>query len=199
MKHTDTAKRIGIYSGAFDPVHSGHIGLARTVLAANKLDAVYIAPEPKPRGKPGVSSMEQRLAMLQLAIQPHAELQILTIPHEHFSISQTLPFLRQQFPDAELTLLIGSDVVATFAYRWPDLGELFRSMTLAIGLRSSDDPAAMQTLLEQAATTTGIRPQYTLHASPLPHTASRVIRTKHVLEHVSPEVGRYIQSKKLYA
>jgi nicotinate-nucleotide adenylyltransferase len=69
--------RIGIYSGTFDPVHSGHISFALQSLKAAKLDKVYFLPERRPRNKQQVEHFGHRVAMLKRAIKPYPEFNVL--------------------------------------------------------------------------------------------------------------------------
>lgn len=60
---------IGIFGGTFDPVHIGHLDLARRVRDAFALDRVMIVPAPQPphKRRPG-ASFAQRAAMIELAL-----------------------------------------------------------------------------------------------------------------------------------
>ena len=61
--------RLGVYGGTFDPLHHGHLILARDVLEQLRLDAMLFVPcgqSPLKVQKPRVSDA-QRLAMLRLA------------------------------------------------------------------------------------------------------------------------------------
>lgn len=60
---------IGIFGGTFDPVHTGHLALARRVRDTFALDSLMIVPAPQPPHKrwPG-ASFAQRAAMIELAL-----------------------------------------------------------------------------------------------------------------------------------
>ena len=59
--------RVGIYPGAFDPVHKGHIAFALAAITAHQLDKVFFLPEPSPRHKQGVKALDHRVEMVRLA------------------------------------------------------------------------------------------------------------------------------------
>ena len=64
-----TGKRIGILGGTFDPVHLGHIALAKAAIAEAELTRIIIMPayvQPFKQGK-SVTDEEHRLAMTRLA------------------------------------------------------------------------------------------------------------------------------------
>ena len=66
--------RLGIYGGTFDPVHHGHLVLARDALEKLRLDAVLFVPcgqSPFKSRKPRATG-PQRVAMLRLALKGHS-------------------------------------------------------------------------------------------------------------------------------
>lgn len=138
-------KRIGIYAGAFDPVHSGHIAFALQAAKAAKLDLVVFMPERRPRYKPDVTHFGHRTAMIARAVQPHAKLALLELPDMYFSFKKTLPKLRKEFKDAQLAMLMGSDVVASLK-NWPGAEQLLEQSELVIGLREGQ---RAETIMEE--------------------------------------------------
>ena len=192
---------IGIFAGTFDPVHSGHIAFCQAALRAADLERVVLLPEGSPRGKTRVTSLAHRRAMLELVSAADSRLEVLTLPSKRFSVAETLPQLQQRFAGHPLSLLIGSDVVRTFADRWPDLGALVAEMELIIGLRAGDTPAEMERLLhalQQAFPATPIR--YRFIGSPHARAASSQIRARGVpAPHLTPLVAAYIAAHRLYA
>ena len=88
------SKRIGIYAGAFDPVHKGHVSFALQAIELAGLDEVAFVPEPRPRNKAGVTHLSHRIAMLRLAVKGHPKLKILEVPDKQFLVATSLPRLR---------------------------------------------------------------------------------------------------------
>ena len=70
-------KTLGIFGGTFDPIHIGHLRMALELKQQLKLDEMCLLPcyLPPHRATPGASA-EQRVAMLELALQDCAELSI---------------------------------------------------------------------------------------------------------------------------
>lgn len=165
-------KRIGIYSGTFNPVHAGHIAFALQALVESRLDQVVFLPERQPRGKTGVEHFGHRVAMLNKAIRPHPSLAILELTERTFTISRTLPRLRQIFPGATLVFLLGSDTALTVP-AWPQAERLLKTSELVVGIRSQHQQAHMQ----QSVAAWKVQPsQLTIIQSFAPDISSHQIR-----------------------
>jgi len=130
------SKRIGIYSGTFNPVHTGHITFALQAIEEAKLDKIYFLPERKPRNKSQVEHFAHRVAMIKQAIRPHPKFNIIELTDPSFSVKSSLPKLQAIFPNDQLVFLIGSDA-ALHMNSWPNIEKLLRSSELVIGLRDS--------------------------------------------------------------
>lgn len=140
-------KRIGIYAGTFDPVHSGHVSFALQAIEAAQLDAVYFLPERRPRAKDQVEHFAHRVAMLRRALKPHAHCSVLEFVDVNFSVERTLPQLQQRFAGDQLVFLFGSDVVPSMG-QWPNINQMFRETELVIGLRNQDDRQTIHQYVE---------------------------------------------------
>ena len=115
-------RRIGIYGGSFNPVHFGHVGLAKWVIENTDLDELWLMVSPNNPLKPAnlLAPEGERLAAVSKAVKD--------IPHVkasdfEFSLSRpsytanTLRELQKAYPDTEFTLIIGEDNIAIFD-RW---------------------------------------------------------------------------------
>jgi nicotinate-nucleotide adenylyltransferase len=140
-------KRIGIYAGTFDPVHSGHIAFALQSLKAVKLDKIYFLPERRPRNKQQVEHFGHRVAMLNRATEPYPEFNVMELVDVSFTVDRTLPKLMQMFPGAQLIFLFGSDVIPNLA-EWSHSKELLEAGELVIGLRAQVDRATVHDIVE---------------------------------------------------
>jgi nicotinate-nucleotide adenylyltransferase len=113
--------KIGIYGGTFDPIHFGHLILARDARETLGLEKVIFVPAAaSPLKEPPVASAETRLSMLRAAIAGQngfvADDCELKRPPPSYSIDTVLQ-IREREPNAELFWLIGSDNVSSLS-KW---------------------------------------------------------------------------------
>jgi nicotinate-nucleotide adenylyltransferase len=113
----ETAARIGIFGGSFDPIHHGHLIAAVSLMETLELDEVRMVVARQQPFKPAAhrAPAEDRLRMLHLAVQGHPGLQAdgreLLRPGPSYTVD-TLRELRAERPEARLILLVGSDAAA---------------------------------------------------------------------------------------
>jgi nicotinate-nucleotide adenylyltransferase len=110
-----SASAIGVLGGSFDPVHYGHLAIARQAFASFSLKKVLFVPAGHPPHKSSTikANATHRLAMLRLALKGidfPSEICPLEInrPGPSYTID-TLIELRQLYPGCELYFIIGSD------------------------------------------------------------------------------------------
>ncbi|MCL2873211.1 MAG: nicotinate-nucleotide adenylyltransferase [Betaproteobacteria bacterium] len=120
-------RAVGFLGGTFDPVHEGHLAIARAVGVHFGLDQVRLVPAQAPVHRPApVASAADRLAMLRLAVAPYPELAIDTREfdsRERNYTLLTLQSLRAELPEAALLWIIGEDAFALLPgwHRWREL------------------------------------------------------------------------------
>jgi nicotinate-nucleotide adenylyltransferase len=134
----DKQMRIGIYAGAFDPVHAGHVAFALQASEAARLDQVIFLPERRPRHKPGVEHYAHRVAMLKRALAPHPDLAVMEVVDRHFTVRRMLPMLQSLYPDAQLVMLMGSDTVAALP-EWQYAERLMLEWEFVVGVRANHE------------------------------------------------------------
>lgn len=114
---------IGIFGGSFDPVHHGHLIVARAAREQLGLTQVRFVPtgrQPLKRGH--AAAAVDRLAMVEAAIagEPGFAVEPLEVLRDGPSYTvETLQVLAAQHPGVPLVLLLGADAAADFA-RWRD-------------------------------------------------------------------------------
>ncbi len=112
--------RIGVLGGTFDPVHRGHVEIARRAMEEAVLEGVIFIPAAQPRLKSGEpsASPQQRLEMLRLAIEgvPGFEASDMELRRSGPTLTvETLGELHEGDGDGrELFFILGLDVLARF-------------------------------------------------------------------------------------
>jgi nicotinate-nucleotide adenylyltransferase len=120
-------KRIGLFPGSFDPIHDGHIEVARAALEQLELDELYFMVEEKPWGDKKPVSLKHRIRMLQFGIINEPRMEILSKIDHHFTLDTTLPKLEAEFKECELYFIFGGDVfIHMNPDQWPELENLLR-------------------------------------------------------------------------
>jgi len=108
-------KRIALYGGTFDPVHSGHLEVARRVSELFEIDEVVFVPAQIAPHKVGRAVTEpiHRYAMLALATQDDARLRISTFeldaPDRRYTVDTVAHFQRTFGEGTELFFIMGAD------------------------------------------------------------------------------------------
>ena len=113
-KRTLSGRKIGIYSGSFNPVHIGHLALANYLCEFEGVDEVWFLVTPHNPLKEQGELMDDglRLRLVQLAVEGYPRFRAsdfeFHLPRPSYSI-HTLEALRRSYPETEFTLIIGSD------------------------------------------------------------------------------------------
>ena len=106
-------RRVAIYGGTFDPVHKGHVEVARRILQLFELDEVLFVPACVPPHKSGISSAFHRFAMLALATEHYAALQLSTIeldePNRPYAVDTVERLQSEIGSTSRLFFMIGAD------------------------------------------------------------------------------------------
>ena len=114
--------KIGIYGGTFNPPHLGHMEAARTAIQVLGLDKLLLIPAGVPPHKAmpeGSPDQDQRLEMTRLAAEQTGldnKVEVLDIELRREGRSytaETLAQLKEQYPEDELWLLMGTDMFLT--------------------------------------------------------------------------------------
>jgi nicotinate-nucleotide adenylyltransferase len=118
---------LGIFGGTFDPIHCGHLELARELRDALGFSAVRFIPagDPPHRVAP-VATAAHRLAMVELAVEGQSGLEVdgreIHSPQRSYTVP-TLEELRQEDPSRTLALIVGADTFLGLPtwHRWRDV------------------------------------------------------------------------------
>ncbi len=120
--------RIGLFGGTFDPVHRGHLLVARAAMEEASLDRLFFIPAARSPFKESQqpSAGTDRVRWLRLALAGESCYEIDERELERGGISyaiDTVHAYQQQFPEAQLCYLIGADHLEKL-HQWRDAAKL---------------------------------------------------------------------------
>ena len=106
---------IGLMGGSFNPIHRGHIALARAALESGKVERVLFLPTGNPpHKKEGLADKFDRLRMVELAVKHEPGMAVCREEIDRDGVIytvDTLAALKRKMPDCTLTYLIGADTL----------------------------------------------------------------------------------------
>jgi nicotinate-nucleotide adenylyltransferase len=141
--------KTGIYGGSFNPIHNGHIALAKAFLRLAALDEVWFVVSPQNPFKVNDHLLDDRwrLRLTKAALQGETRLMAsdyeFHLPKPSY-MWHTLQSMSREYPDREFTLLIGGDNWTTF-HRWYHADDILSHYSLAVYPRK-DNPIDTATL-----------------------------------------------------
>lgn len=146
--------RIGIFGGAFDPVHHGHVQIANSFLESNIIDKLLILPTP---ASPHKDTSEQtafrhRYDMLKLAFQQNRRIVVSDLETQLSKPSYTLrtiEYLQKTNPEVIYYLCIGEDSLTSFN-KWWKYDEIIKRVPLVVASRpDADSSDVSQSVLDR--------------------------------------------------
>jgi nicotinate-nucleotide adenylyltransferase len=139
--------RLGVFGGTFDPIHLGHLRAAENARECLELDRVAFIPAGTPphRGLPSSSPLD-RFAMTALATAGHPGFAVSDVELRREGPSYTVDTvagLRQESPEAEVYVIVGSDTFPEMA-TWKEHERLMSLCTVAVVARPGEVRAAAE-------------------------------------------------------
>ena len=196
--------KMGILGGTFDPVHNGHIELAREVAKRLGLCGVIFIPTGQPWFKAGetITAAEWRVAMLKLALAGNSLFSVSEIeinrPGPTYTVD-TIRKLKWQLPGEELYFILGWDNLKDLS-RWNEPKELISMCRLAVVPRFGSQAPDLDALEKSLP---GIRGQVEMLDGPHINISSSEIRLRvatglSIKDMVPQPVAGYISEHGLY-
>lgn len=211
---------IGLFGGTFDPVHLGHLAVARTVCATFRLDSLLFIPAltPPHKSERPISSFQHRVAMLELALRDENDFSLSTIEGDRQDVSYTIDTLillrRRLGKEIPFFFILGMDAFEDVP-TWKECNKLLDHASLVIIPRPILAKETIDAIVKKLFPLYHYDPQakawlskgrndgiYLLSMDPIPVSSTQVrdfIRKGRPLEMLLPEgVAHYIQDHGLY-
>ena len=107
-------KKVGLYSGSFNPIHHGHVMLANYLVEFSDLDELWfvVSPQNPLKKKSELLDDAERLKLVQLAVGDDPRFRVsdveIHLPTPSYTIN-TLTALSEQYPDCQFVFICGMD------------------------------------------------------------------------------------------
>ena len=136
-------KKVGIYSGSFNPIHHGHVMLANYLVEFSDLDELWfvVTPQNPLKKKEDLLDDDERLKMVQLAIGDDPRIRVsdieMHLPTPSYTIN-TLTALGEQYPDCEFVFICGMDSLQNLK-NWREYQKILDNYELLVFPREGYD------------------------------------------------------------
>ena len=191
---------IALLFGSFNPVHNGHLAMARAALEANTINEVWfvVSPHNPLKSLNTLASANDRAHMVSLALQNESKIKICTIefdmPTPSYTI-HTIRKLKEEYPSFNFHLLCGTDVVNSLP-AWYKFKELIQAVKFLVCSREIENQFASHSLVQEFPNQFEFIPFEAMDVS------STMIR-KNIAnsgksDDLSESVNQFIFEKKLY-
>ena len=161
LRKGKNVKRIGIFGGTFNPIHSGHVGVALKAAAELNLDRVLVVPAARNPFKEDCGANALRWTLVEYACAPHPVLEPCDIELKRGAPSYTIDTVhtvKAQFPDAQLFFIVGEDNISEVS-RWREADELARLVTFVPYQRTPESSTEIRRRLEAGETVDDLVPE----------------------------------------
>jgi len=189
-------KRIGLFFGSFNPVHTGHLIIAEYMADMTDLQQVWfvVSPHNPLKVRSTLANDFDRLHMVQLAIEDNPKLRAsnieFSLPKPSYTID-TMAYLLEKYPEHSFSLIMGSDNLEGIG-KWKNYELLLERYPIHVYKRSGTENI-----------THPGKADVKIHNVPLLDISSTYIRQQiakgHSIRYMVPEtVYQYLDGSRLY-
>lgn len=202
--------KIGIFGGTFDPIHLGHLQMARLAYHIFLLDRMFFIPSGDSYMKTNVTNAYDRFQMVKLALEDEDNFDVddMEIMRKGPSYSyRTIEEYSKRYPNDEICFLLGEDSLRNI-HLWKNAEIIFSKATiLAAGRKEHSDldsfyhdSVNIQDVIQQLENDYQAKIQYFQYDNPVSSSVIRQsIREKNSVNRWLPDkVADYITDKSLY-
>lgn len=189
--------KVGLYFGSFNPIHTGHLSLAKYLVEHRIVDEVWfvVSPNNPLKSEKGLLNHQLRFDMVKLAVKDNPSFKVcdveFSMPVPSYTID-TLHLLRQTYPDIDFTLLIGSDNALVFD-KWKNYQDILKEFPVLVYPRKGYDFKEVEAkFLQMKLLDT---PFYDISSTEI---RKRIVGNEDYSVYVTPEVEEFIKENNLY-
>ncbi len=198
---------IALFGGTFNPIHLGHLSIARAAVAELGLEKLIVIPSAKPPHKTAehLAPDADRMVMCRLAVGDDPQIEVSDVELHGQGPSYTVRTLRkfrERHTEAEIIFLVGTDMLRDF-HLWRDFEEIVHLARIVTMPRPGVDLADLAELRSALGGAAVERLLADLLATPLVDISSTEIRRRvragqPIDDLVPPAVAHYIADHQLY-
>lgn len=191
--------RICLFGGTFDPPHIGHLLIAQTVCEAEHFDKILFIPANKPPHKKVNTSLDDRLAMLNTAVEGNPNFEISDVEIRRGGVSYTIDTVKMIKEEIdpendEIFYLIGSDSLMDF-HNWKGPREILDECQVVVAIRPGFQPSDIPAWILHRIQFANI-PRFEISSTNIRH---RWAENKTIRYMVTLPVWEYIHKHNLYS
>jgi len=191
--------RICLFGGTFDPPHIGHLLVAQTVCEAEDFDKILFIPAFQPPHKRDITPVDERISMLELAVEGNPNFEISDIELKRKGISYTIDTVKaikteMSLKNNEIFYLIGSDSLLEFQH-WKEPEGILNECQVIVAIRPGFRPSDIPSWILQRIQFANI-PRFEISSTNIRH---RWVENKTIRYMVTLPVWEYIEKNNLYS
>ena len=149
-------KRLGIFGGAFDPVHKGHTRSLKYISDLKIIDEIQVIPNyASPHNKDIQTDEKDRLKMLEIAFKEIKNIELNDIELKNKTKSytyETLKYFKEFYPEQHLSLIMGLDSLNSFT-NWKNWEKILSLCSLLVLERKLNNSLGLNKELESKIST----------------------------------------------
>lgn len=191
--------RICLFGGTFDPPHIGHLLVAQTVCEAEDFDKILFIPAFQPPHKRDITPVDERISMLELAVEGNPNFEISDVELKRKGISYTIDTVKaikteMSLKNNEIFYLIGSDSLLEFQH-WKEPEGILNECQVIVAIRPGFRPSDIPSWILQRIQFANI-PRFEISSTNIRH---RWVENKTIRYMVTLPVWEYIEKNNLYS
>ena len=146
---TNLRLKVGLYFGTYNPVHIGHLVIANYMVEYTDIDQLWfvVSPHNPHKQKANLLDDYQRLEMVHRAVADDNRFRVsnveFNLPKPSYTID-TLTYLREQHPDYQFVILMGSDNLENFP-KWKNYENIIENFGIIVYPRPGFDRSKINT------------------------------------------------------
>ena len=190
-------KKVGLFFGTFDPIHNGHLNIAKYIIEENFTQEVWlvVTPENPIKLKNNISNFHHRYNMVDIATKKYANIipsdLELNLKKPNYTID-TLEYVSNKMTNVEFSLIIGEDNYKIFD-TWKDYKKILSNYKIYIYPRKGTLKESPHIINDNAMYIGG--PRIDLSSTNIRNIVSKKSDPKDL---ISLKVMKYINNNKLY-